>query len=442
MIYAFLVTFLVLFTVFNYVCFFKDRHAGEIAGKIFLGFFLSPAGYYVFSRLLNKLVCRLISLAGNIHSGLEADVVRTICIFCICLLPLPLFNLLYSRLIGQQRGLSLFIYVSFMMIEFISLMISPVVLIRFGSEIMLFLLWFLLFRKDIIFLAGHAWKINYHFFCSAGLILLAVTIGMEIVSPYIMKAVDRKFETVFSVWLSSTGILIFLLFLLLTKSNFVNIHQAVTIQTNALKEAEISRDMLSAQESVIVSFVEILESKSGETGNHVKRVSEYSRILAADLGFAEHEVENIRVASMMHDIGKLMISNEILEKKGKLTPEEQGIMRQHVLYGEMMLKNASGEIMRYARLIASQHHEYWNGSGYPRRLSGGQINLVSRIVAIADVFDALVSRRSYKDSWNPEDAKSEIIRRRGIQFAPECVDSFVRSYGRILTVMNEYPDIS
>ena len=115
MIYGFLITLLVLFTFFNYVCFFKDKHAGEITGKIFLGFFLSPAGYYVFSRLLNKVVYRLISLAEIYHSELETDVIRIICVFCICLLPLPLFNLLYSRLIGQQRGLSLFIYLSFMM---------------------------------------------------------------------------------------------------------------------------------------------------------------------------------------------------------------------------------------------------------------------------------------------------------------------------------------
>jgi HD-GYP domain-containing protein (c-di-GMP phosphodiesterase class II) len=245
---------------------------------------------------------------------------------------------------------------------------------------------------------------------------------------------------IFTAWLDCAGVLLFFLFLLLTKSNFDNIRQTITIRTDALKEAAISRNMLSSQENVIVSFAEILESKSGETGNHVKRVSEYCRILARNMGYSPQEVENIRVASMMHDIGKLMVPNEILEKKGKLTAAEESVMRQHVVYGGKLLQHTSGEIMDYARIIALQHHERWDGGGYPEQLSENRISPVSRIVSLADVFDALVSSRSYKRAWPPDEAKAEIVRQRGRQFAPDCVDSFLRTYDQFLSIIKTYPD--
>jgi HD-GYP domain-containing protein (c-di-GMP phosphodiesterase class II) len=253
---------------------------------------------------------------------------------------------------------------------------------------------------------------------------------------------DVRIITIFTIWLECVGILIFFLFLLLTKSNFDNMRQTITIRSDALKEAEFSRTMLASQENVIVSFAQILESKSGETGNHVKRVSEYCRILARDLGYSQQKVENIRVASMMHDIGKLMVPNEILEKKGILVPSEKDIMRQHVGYGGMLLAHTSGEIMECARIVALQHHEHWDGGGYPAQLSGDMICPESRIVSLADVFDALVSRRSYKRAWTPDEAKAEIIRQRGKQFAPECVDSFLRTYDQFLAIIKAYPDRS
>jgi len=145
---------------------------------------------------------------------------------------------------------------------------------------------------------------------------------------------------------------------------------------------------------------------------------------------------------MMHDIGKLMVPNEILEKKGRLLPVEEAVMRQHVGYGGMMLENTSGKIMEYARVIALQHHERWDGGGYPGHLFGEHISPVSRIVSLADVFDALVSRRSYKPAWLPDDARAEIIRQRGKQFAPECVDAFLRTYDQFLEIIKNYPDRS
>jgi len=152
-------------------------------------------------------------------------------------------------------------------------------------NIVFFVFWFFLFRKDILLASGHTAKLDYRLFCAAGLILLAVALSMEVLAPHILQVLDKAVVLVFSIWFDCVGILIFFLFLLLTKSNFDNMRQTIMIRADALKEAEVSKNMLSAQENVIVSFAEILESKSGETGNHVKRVSEYCRILACALGY-------------------------------------------------------------------------------------------------------------------------------------------------------------
>ncbi|MDE5860019.1 MAG: HD domain-containing protein [Oscillospiraceae bacterium] len=209
--------------------------------------------------------------------------------------------------------------------------------------------------------------------------------------------------------------------------------------STAISQTKVNSDMFRTQESVILSFAEISESKSHQTGQHVKRVSEYTRIMAACAGYDENMCSKIALAAMMHDIGKLMIPPEILEKKAKLTAEEFEIIKTHVTYGEELLKNSPGEVMHMARRIALQHHERWDGNGY-LGYSGEKIDYISRFVAVADVFDALVSKRSYKQGWPPEEAYAEIVRQRGTQFAPHAVDIFVKSYDKILETLRQYPD--
>ena len=194
------------------------------------------------------------------------------------------------------------------------------------------------------------------------------------------------------------------------------------------------------QEEMIVSFAEITENKSGQTGQHIKRVSEYARILAEQLGMSSQEVENIRIASTMHDVGKLMIPSEILEKPGKLTDEEYATIKTHTTYGGELLKNVEGEEMALSRTIALQHHERVDGKGYPAHLSGDEISMEGRIVAVADVYDALTSRRSYKDAWKEEDAAAEIIKGRGTQFDERVVDAFEQAHDKILEVQKKYRD--
>lgn len=209
--------------------------------------------------------------------------------------------------------------------------------------------------------------------------------------------------------------------------------------STAINQTTVNNSIFKTQEAVILSFAEISESKSHQTGQHVKRVSEYTRIMAACAGYSESQCSQIALAAMMHDIGKLMIPPEILEKPARLTKEEFEIIKTHVTYGEELLKNSPGEVMNMARKIALQHHERWDGNGY-LGYKGEEIDYLARFVTVADVFDALVSKRSYKEGWAPKDAFNEIVEQRGKQFAPYAVDIFIKCYDDIYATLIQYPD--
>lgn len=202
--------------------------------------------------------------------------------------------------------------------------------------------------------------------------------------------------------------------------------------------AEKNEDLYEDQETLIAALSEIIESKSQHTGYHVKRVAEYTGILCRGLGFSEEDTWKISTAAMMHDVGKIMIPSEIIEKPGKLTDEEFDEVKRHVEYGKKMLGNAPGEIMKISTEIAYQHHEKWDGKGY-LGLSEEQINPYARCVAVADVFDALVTKRPYKKAWTPGEAYDEIVSQRGKHFAPEVVDVFVEHFNEFLEVLQKYP---
>ncbi len=202
------------------------------------------------------------------------------------------------------------------------------------------------------------------------------------------------------------------------------------------KAGETSR----IQEEVIVSLAEITENKSEQTGQHIRRVSEYSRILARQLGMSDEQAENLRLASTMHDLGKLMIPSEILDKPGRLTDAEFAEIKKHPGFGEHLLHNVEGDTMTLARTVALEHHERFDGKGYPSGEKGGEISLEGRIVAVADVYDALTSRRSYKEAWDPKQAYDEIVRCSGTQFDPAVVDAFVAAYDQIDAARQKYAD--
>ena len=185
------------------------------------------------------------------------------------------------------------------------------------------------------------------------------------------------------------------------------------------------------QEEMIMSFAEITENKSEQTGKHVRRVAEYSRIMAEEMGLGKDRANIIRLASTMHDIGKLLIPSEILEKPSRLTDEEFAIIKKHPGYGGERLKKVEGDVMGVAKTVALEHHERPDGRGYPEGLKLDSLSLEGQIVAVADVYDALTSKRSYKQAWDEKDAYNEILKGRGTQFNEEVVDAFERAYADI-----------
>lgn len=207
----------------------------------------------------------------------------------------------------------------------------------------------------------------------------------------------------------------------------------------ALSNTRLKKDMYETQEELVRAFAEISESKSKQTGQHIKRVSEYMRVMATAIHLSEKEVDNLAVASMMHDIGKLMIPSEIIEKKGKLTVEEFDEVKKHVHYGYELLRYSPGQVMELAKVIALQHHEKWDGSGY-LGMKGEQIDYYSRIMAVVDVFDALISKRSYKEKWSLEAAYNEIVSQSGKHFDPAVVKIFCDHFAEFEEITKKYPD--
>lgn len=203
-----------------------------------------------------------------------------------------------------------------------------------------------------------------------------------------------------------------------------------------------NNQLYEEQQIMVGSPSELVETQSHETGQHVKRVAAYTEILCRAMGLSEEETWKISVASMMHDVGKICVPREILHKPGKLTEEEFSEIKKHVDYGHKLLENSPGEIMRLAAKIAWQHHERYDGKGYQNELSGENINIYARAVAVADVFDALVSKRCYKKSWTPSQAREEILNQSGEQFDPQITKLFDEHFDEFLKVMEDYPDAS
>lgn len=203
-----------------------------------------------------------------------------------------------------------------------------------------------------------------------------------------------------------------------------------------------NNQLYEEQQIMVGSLSELVETQSHETGQHVKRVAAYTEILCRAMGLSEEETWKISVASMMHDVGKICVPREILHKPGKLTEEEFSEIKKHVDYGYKLLENSPGEIMRLAANIAWQHHERYDGKGYQNELSGENINIYARAVAVADVFDALVSKRCYKKSWTPTQAREEILNQSGEQFDPHITKLFDEHFDEFLKVMEDYPDAS
>jgi response regulator RpfG family c-di-GMP phosphodiesterase len=209
-----------------------------------------------------------------------------------------------------------------------------------------------------------------------------------------------------------------------------------------LAEVEaLQKEIEDTQKEVVFTMGAIGESRSKETGNHVKRVAEYSKLLALYYGLSEDEAEMIKQASPMHDIGKVAIPDAVLNKPGRFNDEERKIMDTHAELGYNMLCHSNRKLLKCAATVAYEHHEKWNGTGYPQGLKGEEIHIYGRITALADVFDALGSDRCYKEAWDDEQIFRLFNEERGEHFDPKLIDIFFEHLDEFLAIRNELRDV-
>lgn len=198
--------------------------------------------------------------------------------------------------------------------------------------------------------------------------------------------------------------------------------------------AQATADIRDREIELVVRLCRAAEFRDPETGAHIDRMARYSELIAVALGLDRAFCRDIRLAAPMHDMGKIGIPDMILLKPGRLNDVELQLMRQHAVIGHSILAGSRAPLMQLGACIALSHHEKWDGSGYPNGTAGTGIPLAGRIVAVADVFDALTSARPYKQAWSPEHARKAIEEGRGVHFDPACVDAFVQCWDDVMRV--------
>ena len=214
--------------------------------------------------------------------------------------------------------------------------------------------------------------------------------------------------------------------------------QNIDLEAKAkFEQVRLLTELEQNQKEMIYVLTEVMEATSDETGKHIKRMAEVSKLLASHCSsLTEEDAEVIFHAAPMHDIGKMTVPSEILHKAERYTEEEFSIMKQHTSNAYKLLKGSSRKLMKAAAIIAHEHHEKWNGQGYPRGLKGSEIHIYARIVALADVFDALTHTRLYKDAWKMDDVVRYIADHSGTQFDPQLVDIFMEHLDEFVAIGN------
>lgn len=209
----------------------------------------------------------------------------------------------------------------------------------------------------------------------------------------------------------------------------------------AFENLRLHEDLEETQREIVYMLGEAVETRSRETGNHVKRVAEISKLLARKIGLSSEEAEIVKFASPLHDVGKIGIPDAILNKPGRHTTDEFEIMKTHAELGHDMLRHSRKKILKAGAIIAYEHHEKWDGSGYPNGKTGQDIHIYGRITAVADVFDALGSERCYKKAWPVGKVIDYIKEQSGCQFDPDIVDALEQSMDEVLQIRNAYTDV-
>jgi two-component system response regulator RpfG len=227
--------------------------------------------------------------------------------------------------------------------------------------------------------------------------------------------------------------------------NLLTLHkQQVIIQDRAdwlTQQVSIAtKQILQREQETILSLAKAGEYRDEETGNHVIRMAKYSREIAEELGLTNQECADLEHAAQMHDIGKIGIPDNILLKPGKFDEREWEIMQTHTTIGYKILSDSQSKYMQMGAIIALNHHERFDGLGYPNQLAGSDVPLIARIVSVADVFDALMSVRPYKQPWTLDKAIEFLKNQSGTQFDPQCVDAFCNRLAKITQIQTEYSD--
>lgn len=212
------------------------------------------------------------------------------------------------------------------------------------------------------------------------------------------------------------------------------------IEDGLIEITNLNHEIENTQKEVVFTMGSIGESRSKETGNHVKRVAEYSQLLARYYGLSPKEAEMLKQASPMHDIGKVAIPDAVLNKPGRFDEAERKIMDTHAALGYEMLKHSNRPLLKTAAIVAYEHHEKWDGTGYPRGLSGEDIHIYGRITALADVFDALGSDRCYKKAWDDEKIFNLFKEERAKHFDPKLIDIFFDHLDEFLKIRDSLKD--
>ncbi len=198
------------------------------------------------------------------------------------------------------------------------------------------------------------------------------------------------------------------------------------------------RKLRDSERELVRRLGQAAEWRDDETGDHTLRVGEYCAAIAQSFGWRKADCEAIRVAAMLHDIGKIGIPDFVMVKTGELSPEERQLIQAHTLMGSDILADSQVPLLQMAQRIASSHHERWDGSGYPYSLVATEIPMEGRIAALADVFDALTSKRRYKDAWTFDQAVKEIKEQSGKHFDPDVVSAFVSALPIIKSIYDRY----
>ena len=227
--------------------------------------------------------------------------------------------------------------------------------------------------------------------------------------------------------------------------NLLKLHeQQSIIQDRAdwlARQVEVAtQQIVSREHETLLRLAKAGEYRDEVTGNHVVRMAKYSREIGEALGLSEKECDEIEYAAPMHDIGKIGIQDKVLLKPGKFDKDEWITMQEHTRIGHAILSNSQSRYIQTGAIIALNHHERFDGSGYPNGISGKDIPLVARIVSVADVYDALISPRPYKPAWSPADAQDYLHKHAGSQFDPICVEAFFERLDNISRIHNTFSD--